>query len=355
MPTNYNITIDNFQELFINDSLLSTNYTYSSSKINDLLNNLNISCTNCTGGSNYTLPKNILVDAVQFNQTPYITCANATTGQMFYDIDEKSLSYKVNGICLQIGEELYIAGTNKLGYTINNGQAVYINGVQGSKTTIGLTNALYENTSYVLGIATQDVLNNGEGKITTYGLVHDLDTSAWIEGTILYISTQNGNLTNIKPKPPLHSAKVGIVLRQHANQGKILVQIANGFELDELHDVYLNMSSIPINSVLKWNGTVWIAGTDNTGGGGGSTYNNYYSNITINNTIAVNESFINYNGTQLSSYTNILVNGQVINTTIYYNGSQMLYAIQNNSGIIRYINLSYTSINNNSKITRVTY
>ncbi len=90
---------------------------------------------------------------------------------------------------------------------------------------------------------------------------------------------------------------------------------------------------------------------DNGGGGGGTT-NNYYSNVTINITIPVNESRIEYNNeSKLKSFINYYINGDIINTTIYYNGSKMLYAIENKSGTIKLINLTYT----NNSITRVVY
>lgn len=100
--------------------------------------------------------------------------------------------------------------------------------------------------------------------------------------------------------------------------------------------------------VINENGSVECE-VDSTGGGGGTT-NNYY-NTTFNNTIPVNESIIGYNGTKMEYFTNYLINGQIINTTLYYNDTQLLYAIENNSGIIKTINLTYL----NSSITRVTY
>jgi len=202
-----------------------------------------------------TMTGTLGVTNINFSQTPTITCANASIGQLFYDINEKALSYKVNGICLQIGEELYIPATNKLGFQINNGQAVYINGAQGSQATVNLTNANSEATSFVIGLATEDCGINAQCKFTVSGMVHDVDTSSWTEGTRLYISTVNGNLTSTRPLAPLYGAFVGTVIYQHGTQGIILVTPRNGYKLDELHDVLITNNIV--NNILQWNGTVW--------------------------------------------------------------------------------------------------
>ena len=180
-----------------------------------------------TGGGNFTGN----VEFINFSQTPTIDCDNATQGQLFYSADNKALSYKLNEVCLQIGEEEYITIVNKLGETILNGKVVYINGAQGNRPTVNYTTASQEYRSYSIGMATQDILNNEEGKITTFGLVHNLDTSAWVEGTPLFLSTQYGNLTSVRPIAPNHGNFFGVVVTQHATQGVILARPSSGYEL----------------------------------------------------------------------------------------------------------------------------
>lgn len=48
------LRIENYSDLFINDSSIMTNFTYSSFKIEELIANINVSCVNCTGGNGST-------------------------------------------------------------------------------------------------------------------------------------------------------------------------------------------------------------------------------------------------------------------------------------------------------------
>jgi hypothetical protein len=65
-----------------------------------------------------------------------------------------------------------------------------------------------------------------------------LNTSAFAEGVQLYLSaTTAGGYTSTKQYAPNHLVYIGVVTRQHVNQGRIEVRIQNGYEMDELHDV----------------------------------------------------------------------------------------------------------------------
>jgi hypothetical protein len=65
-----------------------------------------------------------------------------------------------------------------------------------------------------------------------------LDTSAFTEGDQLYLSsTVAGAFTSTKQYAPNHLVYVGIVTRAHPTLGQIEVNIQNGYEMDELHNV----------------------------------------------------------------------------------------------------------------------
>jgi hypothetical protein len=68
--------------------------------------------------------------------------------------------------------------------------------------------------------------------------VDDLDTSAYAAGTPLYLG-DNGALTATEPVSPAHSVFIGWVAISNANNGRIILHIQNGYELDELHDVLI--------------------------------------------------------------------------------------------------------------------
>jgi hypothetical protein len=57
-------------------------------------------------------------------------------------------------------------------------------------------------------------------------------------------------MTAVRPTAPKHGVMIGFCVRKHATQGAIFVQVQNGYELNELHDVFVPN---PINNqVLTW-------------------------------------------------------------------------------------------------------
>ncbi len=77
----------------------------------------------------------------------------------------------------QIGQELFIKVRNASGATIPNGTPVYFNGRQGNRPKIYKAQANAEATSMVEGITTQDIDDNADGFITTFGYVRQIKTN----------------------------------------------------------------------------------------------------------------------------------------------------------------------------------
>ncbi len=106
--------------------------------------------------------------------------------------------------------------------------------------------------------------------------------------------------------------------------------------IDELSDVTITSPSV--GQVLKYNGTAWVNGTDNTGGGGGGGATNLdeLTDVVISSPTAT--QVLKYNGTAWvnsteGSYTlptatpSTLGGVKVDNTTIVINGSGVISAI----------------------------
>ena len=128
---------------------------------------------------------------------------------------------------------------NKSGATITKGTVVYINGGQGNLPTIAKALATGDATSaQTYGIVQADITNMNNGYVVAAGRLGDLNTSAFTEGTQLYLSaTTAGTYTSTKQYAPNHLVYVAIVVRAHPTQGVIEVKIQNGYEMDELHNV----------------------------------------------------------------------------------------------------------------------
>jgi hypothetical protein len=133
---------------------------------------------------------------------------------------------------------------NTTGATINRGQVVYINGATGVNPTVALAKADAEATSAnTIGLMLEDTINNGFGYVVSEGIIigtgdEPIDTSAVAAGNPLFLSaTTAGAFTGTAPTSPNHSTVVGKVITSHATLGSILVDVLNGYETHELHDV----------------------------------------------------------------------------------------------------------------------
>ena len=128
---------------------------------------------------------------------------------------------------------------NTTGATLTKGTAVYISGATGQIPTVSKALASSDATSaQTLGLITNDIANNSNGYATIIGLVTNLNTSAYTDGQQLYLSpTTAGTLTATKPHAPQHLVYMAVVAHAHPTQGKLVVKVQNGYEMDELHNV----------------------------------------------------------------------------------------------------------------------
>ena len=128
---------------------------------------------------------------------------------------------------------------NETGATLTKGTVVYINGGHGNLPTVTKALATSDATSaQTYGVVQADITNMNNGHVIVIGSLGDLDTQAYANGTILYLSsTTAGAWTSTKQYAPAHLVYVGIVVRSHPTQGVVEIKIQNGYELDELHNV----------------------------------------------------------------------------------------------------------------------
>jgi len=80
---------------------------------------------------------------------------------------------------------------------------------------------------YFLGVATEEIADGADGKVTHFGKVRDIDTSAYAEGAVLYISTTaSGQLTDVEPTSGMN-LPVAFVINSHESVGTIAVRVKN--------------------------------------------------------------------------------------------------------------------------------
>lgn len=172
------------------------------------------------------------VNAVTFDASP--ATLPTTEGTLYWDsadgIQTLNLIMAGGDVTQQIGEEQYFR--IKASSAITNGQVVMFTGsvgASGGLTGAPATGIAASMASYIMGIATENIALNGWGYVTSFGLVRQLDTSAFTEGSILYYDpTVAGGLTATLPSAPNAKVQVCAVVHSSASNGALFVRPAFG-------------------------------------------------------------------------------------------------------------------------------
>lgn len=192
----------------------------------------------------------ILADAFEFDTTPTTT---GGTGVIIWDSTESAPSVGFNANVLgKLGVDSHVQVYNQTGSTIAKRKVVRQSGSSGTRLKVDLALADGDpNSATTIGITAESISNNSSGFIITAGLLTGVNTIAFTEGDVLWLSsTSSGDITNVRPTQPNHGVRLGYCIKSSAGAGIIYVDILNGFELEELHDVLL--SSPVDNSFLVY-------------------------------------------------------------------------------------------------------
>ena len=130
---------------------------------------------------------------------------------------------------------------NNSGVGLTAGAPVYIVSSSGTKPTVALADASAEATAArSLGLVVATVGNNADCMVRTHGILAGVNTSALTEGAAVWLSETTGQLTSTRPTQPAHGVFFGFCVKQAAGTaGIIYINVINGQELDELHDVLI--------------------------------------------------------------------------------------------------------------------
>ena len=191
---------------------------------------------------NSTTATTLYTDYIDFNTT--YSGQTLPVGRLQWDDGNGTLVLGLKGgnSNLELGLENMALCFNAESTTLTAGTIVYVSGSQGNRPAI--KRALATNDGYsvtTLGMVSESILSGAEGFVTTYGMVNNLNTNGLTGGTALWLSpTDPGGFTSTKPKGPDHTVLIAYVVRVHPSVGSVFVNISNGWEIDELHDVRLN-------------------------------------------------------------------------------------------------------------------
>ncbi len=209
----------------------------------------------------------IKVGQLTLDTSPTGTAAVGTT-RWNDSIGSSETTLKGGSVILKNGVDLVARVVNKVTpnttLTKANYPAVRVSGAQGQRLAVAYAQANNDNNSAdTIGLVIETIATNQEGFIMTVGQLEGINTTGslqgetWVDGDVLYLSpTTPGALTNIKPTGLTgHIVVMGYVEYAHVNNGKIYVKIMNGWELDELHNVYINPATLANNNILQYDST----------------------------------------------------------------------------------------------------
>lgn len=205
-------------------------------------------------GATGVIPANLTVDYIEFDST---YTSGVTQYQMAWNNTEGTIELGLKGgnVDLAVGQENVILVKNDEATSLVAGEVVFISGANGVNLLVKRAQANGDPLSAsTIGVVAEPIAVNGQGFVCTFGTVKNINTNAFNNGDILYLSpTVAGGITNVKPSAPDHLVLVGFCQKKSAGAGQIFVEIQNGYELDELHNVQINSGTLANNDLLAYN------------------------------------------------------------------------------------------------------
>jgi hypothetical protein len=184
-----------------------------------------------------------------------------------------------------IGEDQFFYA--KATATITKGQVIMFTGAVGaSGVPTGSPATGITDGSYIMGIAAENIANNGFGLIQSFGTLRNVNTSGYADGDILwYNPAVTGGLTKVKPVAPNLKAQMAAVINGgSAGGGTILIRISAGSTLGGT-DSNAQIDTPSNGQIITYDGLdgYW-KNTDLTAGTAISVSESSTGVLTINNT-----------------------------------------------------------------------
>jgi len=169
-----------------------------------------------------------LAEYAEFD-TGYTPTESEPQGALYWNPDERTLSLVTNGQTTELGQKLEVECRNNTGSTIARGVPVYASGTIGNSGRITVAPMIADGTidaKYIVGVTDEQILNGEDGKVVKVGKIRKINTSAYSEGDVLYVSeTSAGAWTSTKPSVPNISLPIAFVVTDSAQVGEIFIRV----------------------------------------------------------------------------------------------------------------------------------
>ena len=186
------------------------------------------------------------LDYLDFNRVgPHVTLPR----RMQWNEDDGTIDVGMNDeVVLQVGQEIHYYAKNTSGGTIANGTPVMFTGTVGASGKLTFGKAVADGSvlpEYMMGVATEEILNNEFGYVTSFGLVRGFNTTGspygetWNDGDLLYFDPATaGTWTNIQPSAPaIHQPVAVVVNAGSGGSGSIFVRMQVSPHIEDLTNV----------------------------------------------------------------------------------------------------------------------
>lgn len=160
-------------------------------------------------------------------------------GEVFWNDAEQCLSYGVDGGTMEIGQEMVLNGVNLEDASMVDGDIVSVSAISGNRLGFRLTDATNSTSARAcIGMVTNGGAKNATVRVTTFGLVHKINTQGLAEGVACYVDPSNrGKIIQTMPQAPNYTIALGVVMVAHQNQGVFACRVLWIPSLLDLSDV----------------------------------------------------------------------------------------------------------------------
>lgn len=128
--------------------------------------------------------------------------------------------------------------------TLAVGEVVYVFGAAGDRPSVKrASNTTEPTSSKTLGIVAESIGANQIGFVITRGLIGGLTMVHTLQAHLFMLVQLQAHLQAPNQLHPVNLVALGWVIRANNGNGQIYVNVQNGFELDELHDVAITSAA----------------------------------------------------------------------------------------------------------------
>jgi hypothetical protein len=189
----------------------------------------------------HALPAHVDITELQ------LTGGTGTQGTMAWDTDQETVSLVMNGDTTYLNQELFYHVRNLTPSTIAKGTWVQASGTVGASGRITVSPMDGSNkaaSKYLLGVTHEDIAPGADGKVMALGKLRGVDTSAWSDGAVLWISPDTpGELTATEPELSELALPVAFVIHA-ANNGTLAVRVTPYDEHADYHTGYFDLEPV---------------------------------------------------------------------------------------------------------------